>query len=92
MPRPLSGSPAAIRQRRSYERRRAGLVVVSCELPLAEVEDLVLAGYLSPEDDGDQQAIGRALVKRYLYLTRERNVSRDGLYTARGAVAERGSS
>ncbi|MCG8357326.1 MAG: hypothetical protein MI920_17315 [Kiloniellales bacterium] len=65
MARRLSDSPAAIRIRRYRERRREGRVVALCEVEAEEVEALIAAGYLSPEDEDDREAIGRALLQRY---------------------------
>ncbi len=55
-------SAAALRMRRSRERRRQGDVIVSLEVAPGAIADLVALGWLVVSDRGDKDALTRALV------------------------------
>jgi hypothetical protein len=54
-------SPAAVRMRRSRERRRDGLECLRVELRETEVDALIRSGLLKPEARNDRKAIVLAL-------------------------------
>jgi hypothetical protein len=54
-------SPAALRMRRSRERRRQGDVMVSLDVGPSVTADLVALGWLAGPDCGDKNALTRAL-------------------------------
>jgi len=56
-------SLAAVRMRRTRERRRQGDLVVSLEVGTNATADLVALGWLSTPDCGDKEAISRALLQ-----------------------------
>ena len=60
---PQVPSPAALRMRRSRERRRQGDVIVSLEVGANMTADLVDLGWLPASDYGDKNAITRALIE-----------------------------
>jgi len=55
-------SPAAVRMRRTRERRRQGDVIVSLEVGPKMTADLVGLGWLPAPDRGDKDAVTRALI------------------------------
>jgi hypothetical protein len=54
-------SPAALRMRRSRERRRQGGVMVRLEVASGATADLVALGWILEPDRGDKDALARAL-------------------------------
>ena len=58
-------SAAALRMRRSRERRRQGDVIVSLEVGPNMTADLVDLGWLPAPDHGDKNAVTRALIKLF---------------------------
>jgi hypothetical protein len=55
-------SNGAVRQRRRRERERAGVIVLQIEVDeIALTEQLVIAGFLAPQDIDDRTAIQAAL-------------------------------
>jgi hypothetical protein len=54
-------SPAALRMRRSRERRRRGGVMVRLEVASGATADLVTLGWILEPDRGDKDALARAL-------------------------------
>ena len=60
---PQPPSPAALRMRRSRERRRQGDVIVSLEVGANMTADLVDLGWLPASDHGDKNAVTRALIE-----------------------------
>jgi hypothetical protein len=56
-------SPAAVRMRRTRERRRQGDVIVSVEVGPNMTSDLADLGWLPAPDRGDKNAVTRALTE-----------------------------
>jgi hypothetical protein len=68
---------AAARQRRRRERERAGLIVLRVEVDeVALTEQMVLAGFLSPSEADNRDAV-RAALERVVQLWAQ-GVTRDG--------------
>ena len=57
----VSTTPAAERQRRHRERRRAGIFVVPVELSEDHINVLTATGWLAPKDAADTHACGCAV-------------------------------
>ena len=60
-PRATPSSPAALRMRKSRERRRQGSVIVNLEVGPDMTADLVNLGWLSEAARGDKDALAHAL-------------------------------
>jgi hypothetical protein len=58
-------SPAALRMRRSRERRRQGDAIVSLQVGSGAIAALVALGWLAEPDRGNRGAITHALVELY---------------------------
>ncbi len=58
-----SVTPAAIRMRRTRERRRVGTVCFRLQLDASGIETLVAAGWLAPRDRAAQTAVTEAFLR-----------------------------
>ncbi len=61
-------SPSAERQRRFRYRRKNDLLLVTVEVPLQLVEQLIAGGLITEESALDREALGRAIVEAAEWL------------------------
>ncbi len=64
-------SPSAERQRRFRYRRKNDLLLVTVEVPLQLVEQLIAGGLITEESALDREALGRAIVEAAEWLTND---------------------
>ncbi len=61
-------NPSADRQRRFRYRRKNDLLLVTVEVPLQLVEQLIAGGLITEESALDREALGRAIVEAAEWL------------------------
>jgi hypothetical protein len=63
-------SAAGIRMRRTRERRREGKLSIRCDVSIAQIEALALAGYIDPALRDDIGEVARGVAKAMDFVTR----------------------
>ena len=70
MQAPPPRSPAAIRMRRSRERRRDGKRTILCDISADQIEALALAGFIDPAKRDDAAEVARGVGRSLERLSR----------------------